>query len=993
MPAISLCMIVRNEADVLGRCLASVRAAVDEIIIVDTGSTDGTADIARSFGAHVIPFKWIDDFAAARNASFAAATCPYILWLDADDILLPADLQKLQERKEGLDKDIYYLRYDYAQDAAGKSICILYRERLVRRSPAGHWKYPIHEVYSDPQAVANEWTDIAVTHKRKDDRPDNGRNLRIFRSCMKDGPYATDARMLYYYGRELHDAGHHAKAVQAFRKFLADGTGWAEDRYNARFRTAECLLMLAKGNEKRSADYRAQAREEAVLALQQEGSRAEARFILGNIAFDTGLYGEAIFWYEQCLVPLPDTGAIVSTYYYGLGPLLQLMFCHDRLGNAARAYEYNEQVLQIRPGDGGLLNNRAYFAGRTASTRVPQKPVVDIIIPTLGNWPYLRTTLQSIEACTGIAYRIIVINSGNSPVPAGLPGKPLVLSPSTPLYFSQAINLGLQHCIADFICLLNDDVIVTRNWLQPLVDQSKATGGIVHPLSNNNTGWLHHYDLRVQGLSLNERWQLQEGTMVSSGGERLEPSMLYDAGLGRDRVFSTAWAPFFCVVFPKIMVEKIGVLDESFINGCEDVQYCQRAGTAGLATFVAEKSFVFHFGSVTLKQLQSRYPQEFQAIDQYNHQYDGARKLIAIRAGHTFHPWHPSDRLTTGLGGAETAVAVLAAALVGQGHRVLVFGYFGNREGVTDGVEYWDDSRYEDYAARYSVDIFIACRHASMLARPLSARQTYLWLHDLVAVDTSLDENDILKQYTTNLLTNIICLSPWHRDYASMAHGIDPNTIRIIGNGIDRTLFNGSYERTADRLLYTSCPSRGLSIALDIFAELRKTHPNASFDVYGSFTNWEDRSRTNEEEMKKIEALKMRLQSDAGVRFLGQVSQAQLAIACQQAGIWFYPSVVPETYCIAALEAQAGGLHCIASAAGALSTTVSEHGHVIHENPGTPAFQAAALAALSQALSNDDDSIRAAVSSWALAQTWEARAHEWSHLFTLSPALYRPVPA
>src|SRR5262245_26667700 len=145
MRSVSLCMIVRDEEEVLGRCLASVADVVDEIIIVDTGSRDRTPAIARTFGARVEPFRWRDDFAAASNQSFSLATSDWILWLDADDVLLPEARDGLAALKARLERDVYYLPYDYAQDETGASICTLWRERIVRRSPAMRCIHPVHE--------------------------------------------------------------------------------------------------------------------------------------------------------------------------------------------------------------------------------------------------------------------------------------------------------------------------------------------------------------------------------------------------------------------------------------------------------------------------------------------------------------------------------------------------------------------------------------------------------------------------------------------------------------------------------------------------------------------------------------------------------------------------------------------------------------------------------------------------------------------------------
>ena len=84
---ISLCMIVRNEQEVLARCLESVQGAADEIIIVDTGSTDATEEIARRYTERVYFFPWQENFSAARNFSFSKAQKEYCMWMDADDVL------------------------------------------------------------------------------------------------------------------------------------------------------------------------------------------------------------------------------------------------------------------------------------------------------------------------------------------------------------------------------------------------------------------------------------------------------------------------------------------------------------------------------------------------------------------------------------------------------------------------------------------------------------------------------------------------------------------------------------------------------------------------------------------------------------------------------------------------------------------------------------------------------------------------------------------
>ena len=104
MAKISLCLIARDEEQLLTGALESVYGAVDEIIVVDTGSTDGTREIARNAGALVIDHFWQDDFSAARNEALAHATGDWVLVLDADERLAPGAVTAI---REGVEKNSF----------------------------------------------------------------------------------------------------------------------------------------------------------------------------------------------------------------------------------------------------------------------------------------------------------------------------------------------------------------------------------------------------------------------------------------------------------------------------------------------------------------------------------------------------------------------------------------------------------------------------------------------------------------------------------------------------------------------------------------------------------------------------------------------------------------------------------------------------------------------------------------------------------------------
>src|SRR3989344_3837469 len=119
MQTISLCMIARNEELYLEQCLNSVKDLADEIIIVDTGSTDKTKEIAKKFGAKVFDFKWVDDFSAARNESLKHAAKDWILVLDADETLDEKGKKAIKELAKGKDNDAYlFLQKNYTNESS-----------------------------------------------------------------------------------------------------------------------------------------------------------------------------------------------------------------------------------------------------------------------------------------------------------------------------------------------------------------------------------------------------------------------------------------------------------------------------------------------------------------------------------------------------------------------------------------------------------------------------------------------------------------------------------------------------------------------------------------------------------------------------------------------------------------------------------------------------------------------------------------------------------
>ena len=353
MVTISLCMIVKDEEAVLRRCLDSVSPAVDEVIVVDTGSTDSTREVAQRWGARVYDFPWQDDFSAARNYSFSLAQMDYCLWLDADDVVEPEDLRRLLALKETLspDTDLVMLPYHTAFDEEGRPVFVYDRERLIRRSAGFSWEGAVHEAIVPRGKVS--YGDAAITH-RKEGTGDPDRNLRIYRRLLEEGK-SLSPRDQFYYARELSAHGLDLEAAAVLTAFLDSGQGWVENELEACRTLSECCERLGKPEEA----FRALAR-----ALRFGPPRAELCCALGLFFFRREEWQSAVYWYEQAMTR-PDesrSGGFSCPDCRDYIPALQLCVCWHRLGDLKKAEAYNDLAGTFKPHGRAYGYNRAYFA-------------------------------------------------------------------------------------------------------------------------------------------------------------------------------------------------------------------------------------------------------------------------------------------------------------------------------------------------------------------------------------------------------------------------------------------------------------------------------------------------------------------------------------------------------------------------------------------------------------------------------------------------------
>ena len=352
MATISLCMIVKNEEDVLERCLTSVADLVDEIIIIDTGSTDATKEIAEKFTTQIFDFIWVNDFSAARNASFSHAKMEYCMWLDADDVMLEEDRKAFVTLKDSLDKSIQVvmMKYHTAFDEQGNPSFSYYRERLIENHSGMEWGGAIHEAI---QTVGNVvYSDCAITHK-KEHPADPDRNLRIFEGLLLQGQ-KLEPRMQFYYGRELYYHKRYEDAVIVFKNFLDNKQGWIENNIDACCHLAYCQYQLGKEDD---------ALQSLLRSLTYDRPRAEVCCEIARHFFDRDYYNLAVYWYEIALTCKRDDrrGGFVSPDCYGYLPCIQLCVCFSRLGDLKKAEAFHELSAKLKPYEQAVRINQNYF--------------------------------------------------------------------------------------------------------------------------------------------------------------------------------------------------------------------------------------------------------------------------------------------------------------------------------------------------------------------------------------------------------------------------------------------------------------------------------------------------------------------------------------------------------------------------------------------------------------------------------------------------------
>lgn len=335
MIRISLCMIVKNEEKVLARCLDSIKDLMDEIIIVDTGSTDRTKEIARKYTDRIYDFEWIQDFSAARNFAFSLAKMEYIYSADADEVVDPENHRRFRYLKECLLPEIEIVQMKYGNQLQHGTVYNYdeeYRPKLFKRQREFVWEGSVHEMVRLEPVIYD--SDIVITHMPE--RPHGDRDLENFRNQVKKG-VRLGKRLHNMYARELYMVGTDAD-LESGMAFFMDSA--ADPRRDADEITEACCIVARAA---RLMDEPVIFFKYASKVIAKDGC-SEICCEMGHFYEEAGDLEEATIWYYNAAY---ETQPALSITTGGKEPLEGLVRCYEAMGKDEEVARYSQELANL----------------------------------------------------------------------------------------------------------------------------------------------------------------------------------------------------------------------------------------------------------------------------------------------------------------------------------------------------------------------------------------------------------------------------------------------------------------------------------------------------------------------------------------------------------------------------------------------------------------------------------------------------------------------
>lgn len=398
-PTITLAMIVKNEEKNLPRLFKSIEGCFDEVVIVDTGSTDKTVEIAFENNAKIFHFQWVDSFSKARNFAFSQATSDYICWLDGDDVLRNKE-NFIHWRDHAMGYiDLWFNTYNYAINfnkkteicPNGEPVIAFVRERVMKRSLNPIWQYDLHEgIIPREEWSKNYATTWCVDHLRDadDTKADRSRNIKLLEKSIKNGA-SLDGRMQFYYGKELFEASRPDDAIVELDKALKMDIEHHDRllalQYGA-YAAMHAFDQVKDEYQERKMSLFNKAVEFASEGVKLDPNRAEFHVILGDASMRIGRLDRSVPYFaaaKACLKNFNTSHADPIYSFkdlYGEAPSVHLAKIYTHLGLLEKAKKEALECVETYNNE-EAKNIIAEIDRISDLTRVdgPKEPTEDIV--------------------------------------------------------------------------------------------------------------------------------------------------------------------------------------------------------------------------------------------------------------------------------------------------------------------------------------------------------------------------------------------------------------------------------------------------------------------------------------------------------------------------------------------------------------------------------------------------------------------------------------
>jgi glycosyltransferase involved in cell wall biosynthesis len=388
--SISACLIVKNNANILADCLESFCKHVDEIVIVDSNSTDKTKEVAYRYTDKVYDFndpeayltddqalydklkikgkptnqRFLADYSKARNFSFSKATSDYIMWLDSDDIVKnPEDIRNLVRFMTRDRVKAVRVNYDYSFDKYGKPISSFFRERIVKNTPEVKWIYPGHEVLDCSGVVGEYPTFLNIEHRNHSGgnvaRKIEHKAFKILKNYVLDSDL-VDARIYFYLGREATGVSVD-ESITAFESYLK--VGWWDEEMALARASIGCIFEDL-GDYNKAWNYYAGA-------LMTFDRSPDGYLGLARVAYYKQMWDKCIHFTTLGL-NTPFKGALwTASYSYGReNPYVFSNVAYSKLGKNKEALDHCLKGIEVDPDNKSLIYNKAFYEKHLAGIAV-----------------------------------------------------------------------------------------------------------------------------------------------------------------------------------------------------------------------------------------------------------------------------------------------------------------------------------------------------------------------------------------------------------------------------------------------------------------------------------------------------------------------------------------------------------------------------------------------------------------------------------------------